>query len=223
MHSQFGQDEFVVDVLRGMRNGYFIESGAFDGIQGSNTLWLEKSFGWNGICIEPNDAEFLRLKKNRNCHCVNACLYDRETHIEFLENGRSGGGILSEYHPAQLEYVRSAYKVALNSSGIPITTTKATRTIGSILKEYEAPPIIDYWSLDTEGSEFSILRSFPFEQYAIRLLTIEHCWLPNRERIQTFLEKRGYLRINTLVIDDCYASSSHLSVPAWRSNVWGTR
>ncbi len=37
-----------------------IEMGAIDGIYHSNTYALEKSFGWRGICIEPDPTTFTR-------------------------------------------------------------------------------------------------------------------------------------------------------------------
>ena len=57
-YSYQGQDLFVLEVLGGIRGGYFLDSGASNGISGSNSRLLELSFGWTGICIEPNDATF---------------------------------------------------------------------------------------------------------------------------------------------------------------------
>jgi hypothetical protein len=61
--SQYGQDLFVLEALGGRRGGYFLDFGASNGVRFSNTLLLEQSFGWRGICIEPNDSFFSELKK----------------------------------------------------------------------------------------------------------------------------------------------------------------
>jgi hypothetical protein len=61
--SQYGQDLFVVEALGGQRDGFFLDSGASNGVHFNNTLLLEESFGWRGICIEPNDSFFSELKK----------------------------------------------------------------------------------------------------------------------------------------------------------------
>lgn len=50
--SQAYQDMFVLSMLNGKRNGYYLEVGAFDGISLSNTYLLEKGFDWNGISID---------------------------------------------------------------------------------------------------------------------------------------------------------------------------
>src|SRR5690349_12765331 len=99
MASQYGQDLLVLELLGGMRGGFFLDSGAADGVSSSNTLLLEQSYGWKGICVEPNSTLFTQLVRNRRCTCVNCCLYDREGTVEFLEAATMLGGILAEYHP----------------------------------------------------------------------------------------------------------------------------
>src|SRR5712691_8073947 len=103
MPSQFRQDRFVLELLQGKREGFFLDSGASDGVRSSNTHLLESSFGWKGICIEPNDMFFAALKRNRSCICLNCCLYDREGEVDFLEDARTLGGVLDDYHPALLK------------------------------------------------------------------------------------------------------------------------
>ncbi len=100
MASQYGQDRFVITTLGGVRGGFFLDSGASDGVSVSNTLALERDFGWDGICVEPNDLMFEQLVRNRRCRCVNCCLYDRPGDVAFVERAQTLGGILAEYHPA---------------------------------------------------------------------------------------------------------------------------
>ena len=203
-----------------MKGGFFLDSGASDGVRVSNTWLLEMSFGWKGICVEPNAAAFRKLVRNRRCCCINSCLYDRERTVDFVEEAGVLGGILEEYDPAHLRFAKAVYSLQESADGRPPTTPKAARTILSVLKECNAPPLIDYWSLDTEGSELKLLQSFPFEKYSFRVLTVEHNFLPAREQIRKFLEARGYQRIRTLEIDDCYVKPVDLPHSSWRSQAW---
>ena len=49
---QAGQDRFVVNILKGKMNGYFLEIGSNSPVNISNTFILEKRFNWKGIMIE---------------------------------------------------------------------------------------------------------------------------------------------------------------------------
>ncbi len=215
-----GQDLFVLDVLSEQRGGFFVDSGASNGLRGSNTKLLESSLGWTGICIEPNDKMFAELVRNRTSICLNCCLYDTAGTVEFLEAAQVYGGIVGEYHPLHLDYARRMARSFVGPGDQALGTAKEARTIRSVLLDCGAPSVIDYWSLDTEGSELAILRSFPFDEYAFRVLTVEHNYLPSREQIRLLLEGRGYRRIRSLGIDDCYVWTHALSRRMWRSSVW---
>jgi FkbM family methyltransferase len=225
--SQYGQDLFVLRTLAGQRGGFFLDSGASNGVHFSNTLLLERDFGWRGICVEPNDAFFEELKTQRTGHCLNCCIYDHDGTVEFLEDASVLGGIISEYDPALLAQAKSTFVLKIDAAGRPVTVRKVARTLRSVLEECGAPAVIDYWSLDTEGSELTILRNFPFDDYSFRILTVEHNWLPMRAEIRAFLEGQDYRFAGALGCDDCYvrANDPRLRVtprggPAWRSGVW---
>ena len=67
-----------------------------------------------------------------------------------------------------------------------------TISLNDFLIQQKAPTVIDYLSIDTEGSEFEILSAFPFESWDVRLLTVEHNFTPLREEIRTLLSSKGY-------------------------------
>ncbi|MGF6231241.1 FkbM family methyltransferase [Inquilinus ginsengisoli] len=219
MASQFGQDQLVLSLLGGKRGGFFLDSGAADGLRASNTYMLETNFGWNGICIEPNDAFYAALINNRRCQCVNCCLYNRDGPVDFLE-ASTLGGIVDEYSPIHLEYTVRELSLPLATDGRPATVQKPAHTIQSVLQACGAPAMIDYWSLDTEGSELKILQSFPYDKYRFRVLTVEHNYLPVRSEIRAFIERRGYEFVCAIGVDDCYMAAGGGISSAWRSLVW---
>ena len=47
-------------------NGFYIECGANDGVNQSNTWYFEKCLNWKGLLIEPIETVFKELKKNRD-------------------------------------------------------------------------------------------------------------------------------------------------------------
>jgi hypothetical protein len=173
--------------------------------------------------VEPNAEYFALLRKSRRCLCVSCCLYDREGVVEFVESAYSLGGILDTYDPRVLEQAKREFSVPQDAAGNPKTVQKPARPIQSVLDACAAPRVIDYWSLDTEGSELAILQSFPFDRYAFRTLTVEHNFGASRGAIRAFLESRGYVYAAALGVDDCYVSPDLVRSRATRSHAWRRR
>ncbi|MFJ2868307.1 FkbM family methyltransferase [Kitasatospora sp. NPDC087314] len=201
--SSQGQDLFVCEVLSGLRGGFFLDSGAGDGTNGSNTRLLEEEYGWSGICLEPNADLYSQLRRDRRCLCLPFCLYSRNGTIPFLEGARELGGIVEAFLPVDLARAEVAAEL-LRRGDRPVVVDRAVRRPLTVLEETRAPHVIDYWSLDTEGSELEILRCFPFSRYRVRVITVEHNHGPSREPIRNLLEAEGYRRVAALDIDDGY-------------------
>jgi len=85
-----------------------------------------------------------------------------------------------------------------------------TISLNDLLKKYSAPNLIDYLSIDTEGSEFEILNAFDFDTYSIKIITCEHNYSDNREKIFKLLTSKGYERKYVEVSDfeDWYVLTS---------------
>ena len=80
-------------------------------------------------------------------------------------------------------------------------------TLLDLLDKYEAPNFIEYISIDTEGSEYEILRVFDFTKYNFGLMHIEHNYEePKRSLIKNLLLNNGYKYIGSFKQDDFYES-----------------
>lgn len=71
-----------------------------------------------------------------------------------------------------------------------------TVSLEDLLDFYDAPKEIDYLSIDTEGSELEILSAFDFNKYKIKIITVEHNWTEDREKLYNPLIKNGFNRVN---------------------------
>jgi len=196
--SQIGQEQWVLEKLNNKRNGFFLDCGAADGIQFSNTYLLENFYRWNGILVEPNTSLYLDLVNNRKAYAENKVLYSSNQKISFIE-GSLLGGIEDECSDEHKLWATSiSYWDGFT------TVEKECITPLELLEKYNAPKTIDYFSLDTEGSELSILKAFPWEKYNIRVLTVENKEEPQQSELRQFMKELGYIHEKFFEIDDFF-------------------
>lgn len=197
--SQLRQDLFALTVSGFKHGGYFVEFGATNGISLSNTHLLETKFSWTGILAEPAKHWYSKLVDSRNAHIEIDCVWDvTGDHIQFMEPDER------ELSTA-IEFARYDSHA---SSRAKVAKQYGVRTISlmDLLARYDAPPTIDYLSIDTEGSEFRILSAFDFDAYRFGVITVEHNFTENRQRIRRLLESKGYRQVFETVSgwDDWY-------------------
>jgi FkbM family methyltransferase len=193
--SQCCQDLFVIFFTNYFgKIGYFVDIGAADGKHFSNTFVLE-SIGWKGILVEPinydNESTFKRnsIKDKR-------CVYSESgLKLKFKEQSKIEAP--SSKDPQAKEFSGlwdhlSDYAKNLTKGHVYEVTTVS---LNDLLEQYAAPNKIDYISIDTEGSEFEILRTFDFTKYDVQIFTIEHNSASYREDIIKLLESKKYYRI----------------------------
>ena len=65
-NSREGQDQFIVNILNHKKNGYFLEIGSYDAVDGNNTYVLEKIYNWKGLMVEYDKNCEESYKKYRN-------------------------------------------------------------------------------------------------------------------------------------------------------------
>lgn len=196
--SQFEQDQHVIAHYHGKVGGYFVEVGAYDGVESSNTYVLEKTYGWKGICVECNPRFSQHIPQVRSCHISTNAIYNVNGRVmEFYDSGGYAGLVETNQHPH-----------IVNDPVIQVTT----KTLTTLLDEFEAPSFIEYLSLDTEGSEYEILKAHDFSRYRFGYICVEHNHVEkNRVAIRQFLEQKGYRFVRENgdsyhgVIDDEYA------------------
>jgi FkbM family methyltransferase len=201
--SQLRQDLFVLAMLGFPRGRYFVEFGATDGIALSNTYALEKHFGWNGIVAEPAKMWHKALSRNRSCSIDQRAVWSRSgQRLEFNETVVGAVSTLERFSSSDLHA-----KVRASGRLYSVQTV----SLSDLLDFHSAPQVIDYLSIDTEGSEAEILGSFDFSDYIFKVITVEHNFTKTRVAIKEVLEKNGYVRIleDLSSFDDWYLNRDH--------------
>jgi FkbM family methyltransferase len=197
-NSQLYQDLFVLFQTKEKEHGYFVEFGGADGLTLSNTLLLERKYSWTGIIAEPGIIWHETLLKNRVCKIDKRCVWNKDgVHLTFKQT------IVPELSTIDSFSKCDNHKDLRNDF---ISYDVETTTLENLLSNAGAPSVIDYLSIDTEGSEFEILSAFNFDRYVFKIITVEHNYTSMREKINALLVSKGYKRVFEEVsfFDDWY-------------------
>ena len=187
--SQLKQELFALLENDFKSEGFFVEFGAADGFTCSNTYLLEKEFHWKGILAEPGRSCHQRLRELRDTTIDERCVWSKNDEtLNFLQSDAFLLSTVEGYgdddaHQNTRKQGQESYDVK-------------TVTLQQMLKDHNAPKLIDYLSIDTEGSEYEILNAFDFDSYQFKTITVEHNFTAQREQIYELLTKNGYKRVH---------------------------
>ncbi|WP_169453556.1 FkbM family methyltransferase [Pleomorphomonas oryzae] len=185
-------------------NGFFVELGANNGVDQSNTLYFELFKGWKGVLVEPVAHNYFMCRKNRSeensIHC-NACVSfeykDRFVPISYA-NLMTMPIIESSSIVDKEEYVNISRPHLEKHEDVVIFGAEA-KTLNDILLESGAPKEIDFLSLDVEGAELEVLRGIDFQEFRFKYMCIE-CF--DLEKIFSYLDEKGYEMIRKISTHD---------------------
>lgn len=188
-NSQINQDLLVLFLL-GNNPGYFVEFGACDGMFLSNTFLLERVYRWNGLLIEPLKYYHKNLEINRKCKIEKLCISDKSNEKVVFSEVKG-----FEFHSGISEHCFNdefAKKRLINQIQYEVDTI----SLSDVLNKHDAPHIIDYMSIDTEGSELAILEAYDFSR-DFKVITVEACSLDteSNNKIKNLLVSKGYVNI----------------------------
>jgi hypothetical protein len=133
--SQFSQDMWIFNNLFKSytlqnKKGFYVDSGANDWKELSNTFFFDVCLGWDGLCVEPEKEYHSGLKEFRSCKLVTDCISDRKHKMGFVSEG-VGSHI---------------------TDGDQVSCDTLASMLGNRTK-------IDLWSLDVEKHELEVLKT----------------------------------------------------------------
>ncbi|MCL5966775.1 MAG: FkbM family methyltransferase [Deltaproteobacteria bacterium] len=139
--------------------GFFMEVGAHDPKYLSQT-WLLERVGWRGILVEPLPEQCELLRRERPGSKVHE--------VAVSSPDKTG---TADFHVCGM-FSSLEKNVADNRIRYEAAITRRVVTLDAILRE-ENVVALDFLSLDTEGTEFDVLRGFDIRKYEPRLILIE--------------------------------------------------
>lgn len=193
--SQAGQDRYVYDQFVNVPNallrcngGVFVEFGARNGIEHSNTYFFEKVLGWKGLLFEADPKEHPLLRRNRpGATCFEGAVCPRGQHSVNFAVSRIPGwsGPSQSYEPTRYSHTERVQQVKCFDLAQELIRRNWTT--------------VDYMTIDVEGHEAAIVEDFPWRSFRIKLVQVEQLDERNfpaqkgrKDRIIKHMRSNGY-------------------------------
>ena len=139
--SQFGEIAWILGNLKLQNVGTFVEVGASDGLENSNTFELEAR-GWRGLLIEPDPRSVEKVRRNRPLAIIEECAVSTVEHDE---------GVFFQHREPTWSGLRE------NTTSVARAIVKLRR-LDTLLHAHKIDHV-DLLSIDTEGTELDVWAS----------------------------------------------------------------
>ena len=188
--SIYGEDALVFAGLQPTRKGFYVDVGAHNPVEGSNTYRLYRR-GWRGITVEPNpDAEQpFRRWRPRDIHVVEGVSQTAGR----LEYFRFQNSVMNTFSVDRANHIQEHGEVMTGSRTIP------TRPLRDIIMATSKDVHVDLLTVDCEGLDLDVLQSADLSTARPTVAIVED--LPGYyafrdggqpSEIQAFMRAQGY-------------------------------
>lgn len=162
-YSQIGEDIIIYNNFINMnpKNGTYIEIGAGDGYNLSNTKFFNKYLDFKGVLIEPVPSFFEKLKKNRPKDIlINKAIDYKMGKSKFIGESHTAGINLYLSNPLKERYLSNSREYLVDT--VPMSKIFETTDL----------KYVDYFSIDVEGAELVLLETMDWN-IPIYIISIE--------------------------------------------------
>jgi len=184
--SQIGQDRYILlffTIFRPKRK-LFVDVGAFDGINFSNTRLLYEH-GWTGLCVEPCTRNYVKLEtlyRGTGVTTAQVAISDWEgvtdLNVASIPNAEDWGSDVSSLNKAETARWPN-YR--WEKEQVVVTT------LNSLLAQHDIREM-DLLAIDTEGEDLKVLRGIDLDQHRPALIVVEQ----GRDRTAILQLARGH-------------------------------
>lgn len=203
-YSQYLEDELLFAMMKPSRRGFYVDVGAYDPIEGSNTYKLYRR-GWRGVTIEPNpgSAWKFRFFRPRDSHLVMGASAQPETLRYYA------------FDVAMLNTTDAERAKGLQAAGFGAARIHDIdcEPLAAILDSHAAGQQVDLLNVDCEGLDFNVLQSLDFARCRPTVVMVEDleryyelCGRDVATPIVRFMRERDYRLLAQLAYTSIYVA-----------------
>lgn len=199
----------------GYDGGYFVELGANNGIEQSNTYYFEKYRNWRGVLVEPTPHNYLACLRDRSqetrvfCNaCTSFDYAERFVEIAYSNLMSSPVGLESDIADPH-DHAREGKKF-LNASDDNFSFGALATPLNALLLKANAPMRMDLLSLDVEGAEIEVLKGIDHSHFRFKYLCIES---RSKDKLDAYLAENQYVFVEQISTIDCLYRDDRATTP----------
>lgn len=222
--SRFHEDKIIYDLFKNMTfspneesplpRGTYVELGAFDGKDESNTMFFDKCLGWDGLLIEAQSKSYQQVIQNRP-HAIK---------LSFSPTCKNEGGDETAQfydYPLSNNGMEGFAKSYAGKQTVEVPCGPLTPVLHDI---FGAMGKIDFFSLDVEGAELLVLETIDFSSsdLSIEVIMVEiqntYCPEANCPGVHEIRRHMAMTRKYALFVDFLEASDVYVrhGTETWR-------
>lgn len=202
-------NDIYLETFGYITSGFFVDVGAFDGRQWSNTYNLALA-GWSGIAVEPHPEHYNKLlslySDNPKIAPVRAAITNFIGHVELYL-----GGSLTTTKAKTVELYNNTNWGKFSGLSLDNKITVPAMKLDTLLETFRVSSEFQVLSIDVEGAEIDVLKGFSIDYYRPALIIVEthekndDRRLARKSRyVNAYMKKHGYLNIQADSINSIY-------------------
>jgi FkbM family methyltransferase len=162
-YSMLGEDIFINNFFKNKKNGIYLDVGAYHPLDGNNTYLLYKK-KWKGINIDVNPLSIELFKRARKFDVnINSAISNKKGFVTVYFRKK-----INMLNTLNKKFAKTQFKNGFQEKKIK------SNTLNNILNKTKYKnKKIDFFNLDVEGHELSVLKYINFKKYKPTLICVE--------------------------------------------------
>ena len=176
-YTQNEEEKYIVESLKDIPNGRFLDIGAHDGITFSSTRKLFE-LGWTGVYVEPSPDVLPALYQNAGSNRIlPVAIGSSNSIMDFYSSGGDMIGSLSTDHVKLWSHCAKFTKTSVNV----ITIHELEKQVGNQF---------DFIGIDVEGINLEVFNQFDWNLWNPKCVCIEY--ESHRDHMINVMTNAGY-------------------------------